>query len=88
MEGNKCEHPPSEPTRETETAKKEPEPTRETETAKEKPEPTRETETAKEKPEPTRETETAKEKKGLNWAAGSFALNLLRTLRDWSSNSE
>ncbi|UUU32740.1 hypothetical protein JIX56_24165 [Streptomyces sp. CA-210063] len=88
MEGNKCEHPPSEPTRETETAKGKPEPTRETETAKGKPEPTRETETAKEKPEPTRETETAKEKKGLNWAAGSFALNLWRTMRDWWNNSE
>jgi hypothetical protein len=42
------------------------------------------TEAAKEdKPRPAREAETAKEKKGPNWAAGSFALNLWRTWRDW-----
>ncbi|WP_405886883.1 hypothetical protein OG739_18125 [Streptomyces longwoodensis] len=37
--------------------------------------------------EPTRETDSAKEakKKGPNWAAGSFAINLLRFLRDWWS---
>ncbi|KOG73775.1 hypothetical protein ADK77_08025 [Streptomyces antibioticus] len=64
MEGKKCDHPPSEPARETEASKEE-------------------------KPEPTRETDTAKEeKKGLNWAAGSFALNLLRTLRDWWNDIE
>ncbi|MDX2938316.1 hypothetical protein [Streptomyces ipomoeae] len=64
MDGKKCEHPPSEPSRETETAKEE-------------------------KPDPTRETETVKdEKKGLNWAAGSFALNLWRTVRDWLNDSE
>jgi hypothetical protein len=49
----------------------------------------RETETKKEdKPEPTRGTEQAKEKKGPNWAAGSFALNLWRTWRDWWNDSE
>jgi hypothetical protein len=64
LEGKKCDHPPSESVRETETSKEG-------------------------KPEPTRETDTAKEeKKGLNWAAGSFALNLWRTLRDWWNDSE
>lgn len=40
--------------------------------------------------EPTRETETAKEeqKKGPNWAAGSFAINLWRFVRDWWNGSE
>ncbi|MFF2134218.1 hypothetical protein [Streptomyces sp. NPDC058193] len=36
-----------------------------------------------------RETETTKgEKKGLSFAAGSFALNLWRTVRDWLADNE
>jgi hypothetical protein len=40
--------------------------------------------------EPTRKAEEEKEaqKKGPNWAAGSFALNLLRTWHDWLNNGE
>ncbi|MCF4139173.1 hypothetical protein L1856_24115 [Streptomyces sp. Tue 6430] len=40
-------------------------------------------------PQPCRKAETAKEtKKGPNWAAGSFALNLWRFLRDWLNGGE
>ncbi|MFD6285228.1 hypothetical protein [Streptomyces sp. NPDC060205] len=40
-------------------------------------------------PKPSRETELAEEtKKGPNWAAGSFALNLWRTWRDWMNSGE
>ncbi|MFK4148062.1 hypothetical protein [Streptomyces sp. NPDC004065] len=85
MEGKPCEQPPSEPDRETETAKEEaPEPSQKTETTKGgTPERSRETATVKEEPEPSQETETARWKKGPSWAVASFAINLLRFLHDW-----